>query len=559
MTRSSPSKLPGYRELLRHQMQKYSNKHGGAIFERQSEVLEDVFIRIGSGCIEWIPDMLAHLEETVLVDDLSSLAICLMGTLAHVNALFRAQLKEEIASCHSPLSSGRTAFADHLFETTFGPASVESHFRKLDVDAAIGFLGLVGRDCTVPMIKTFLDIGIYVDVKGEWRIKNILGSAAAEGNMGALYALVEAGANSSFAVEPFLNNSKHFSDEDFRRILEFLVDNARFTTSYCDPLLAILRSSRALSSYPEAPKILLDRKLFVQGRFGHGAPEPYYYHSYMFQAILRRNSSVVDFLLRNGANANAQISDSFRCTDGWLQSCTWITFSAICGAATCTDVLIHHGADVTTLDGAGRSALRLAKDLALGSHPRQLGDFGCHYFSWKYGGCNYLGWDCVAAQEDAETLAVVERAFNDKFQGTMTLEDYYNSNEGNNGENFPHLPPSQGEPASILQKTFDKALTTILTPTQIKLLHRRLRYHSHEIRKIWSRSFYETLLIRFIYVLSYALLLTFELHALIKGHKRLQMPSRHFISALAVLALALMWGSSLLGYSWESIVVGSNR
>ena len=522
-----------------------------------------MFIETCSGHIDWIRDILTHSAEDLLLENLSPLAICLIGTLAHVNATFRAQLKEKITSCRSPLSLGRTAFADHLFETTFGLASVESNSRLLMGYEMQGFLELVGRDGSVSMIKTVLDIGIYVDVKDESRIGDLLGSATAEGRIDVLYMLLEAGANGSLSVGILLDNSKYISDEDFRRILELLVENARvrlISDSSSDPLLAILKSSRALSSYPEAPRILLDRKVFDQECFGKGASKAGCEHSYMCQAILRGNSSVLDLLLRNGAYANEKISDSFHCRLIWCKcsgyctaSYTWITFSVLFGAPNCTDVLIHHGADVTTLDGAGRSALRLARDFALGSHPRPL--------DRTHPGCGG-----IAAQKDAENLAVVERAFNDKCQGTMTLEGYYNSNEGkmggNNGENnedFPPPSPPQDKPASLSQKTFNKTLTIILTPTQIKLLHHRLRYHSYEIRKIWSLSFYEALFLRFIYVLSYTLLLTFELNALIKGHKRLQMPSRYFLSALAVLALALMWASSLLGYSWGSVIAGSNR
>ena len=140
------------------------------------------------------------------------------------------------------------------------------------------------------------------------------------------------------------------------------------------------------------------------------------------------------------------------------------------GAASCTDILTHHGADVTTLDGAGRSALRLAKDLVLSSHPRRL-DIALWFKPDR---------EYITAQDDAETLAVVERAFNNKFQGTKTLEDYFNSDEGE----FLQPPPMPDEPASILHSTFNKALTALLTPTQIDILHHRLSYLSYELRKI---------------------------------------------------------------------------
>ena len=39
----------------------------------------------------------------------------------------------------------------------------------------------------------------------------------------------------------------------------------------------------------------------------------------------------------------------------------YIDFLVMCGAASCTDVLIQHVADITALDGAGVSAVPLAK------------------------------------------------------------------------------------------------------------------------------------------------------------------------------------------------------
>ena len=524
-------------------MLNYSKKNGGAMFEAQSDSVLYILFAYGRGRIDWIRDILFHSAETLLVDDLSSLAICLIGTLAHVDAPFRAHLKEKIARCRSRLLSGRTAFADYLFETTFGPASVESHFRILRDSEKFCFLRLVCGQGSSPMMKILLDIGVNVDTNYEFHNSNyldlnLLGNAAAEGNMDVIHTLLEAGANGSLAIKTFLGSDKPFSDDEFRRILRLLVENSRPGAIYNvnDPVSALIGSSRALYCYPVALKILLDRKVFVEECFGKGTSKSWSEYSYMYQAISRGNPSVVDLLLQNGAHANAQISDSFRYSITSFKSCTWITFSIMCGAAPCTAVLIQHGADVTTLDGAGRSPLRLAKDFALGSHPRKFGSF-YRFFQDE--------WKCVTAQDDAETLAVVERAFIDKFQGMKTLEDYYDLNE----DFAPQHPPPQDEPASIVQRTFNKALTAVLTPAQIKLLHRRLRYSCDEIQIIWSLSFYEALFIRLIYVLSYALLLTIELHALIKSHKRVQMPSRYFLSALAVLALALMWCSSLLGYS----------
>ena len=305
-------------------MQKYS-KNRGAFFDADHWLLYILITHHNRVRIDWIRDISIHSTEILLVDDLSSPAVCLLGIIAQVDAPFRAQLKEKIASYRSPFSSGRTAFVDHLFETTFGPASVESHFRKLGGYTMHGFLRVVIRHGSVSMMKTLLDIGVYFE-KEHWQDQGeLLSVALSEGNMDIFYLLLEAGANGSSAVHEFLDSSAHLSDENFSHILKLLVENARSMENpwvHSDPLLAILGSCRALCSYPEAPKILLDRKVFNREYFRNGDRKVPYDASYMFHAISRSNPSVVDLLLRNGAHANVQISDSFRCSDCWLQSCT---------------------------------------------------------------------------------------------------------------------------------------------------------------------------------------------------------------------------------------------
>lgn len=144
---------------------------------------------------------------------------------------------------------------------------------------------------------------------------------------------------------------------------------------------------------------------------------------------------------------------------------------------------------------------------------------------------------------------MVQRAFNLKFQDSTSLKDY---DERSNELTLQSLPQQQG-PMSTLRKLLAKFLGIALSPTQISLLHNRLGRLHRDIQKIWSLSFYETLLMRTIYVSSYALLLALEIHAFVKGHKRIPMPSRSSLSAAALLTLALVWGSSQIRFSWSSI------
>lgn len=487
------------------------------------------------GNIDWITDYLLDPLEPWPVDDLSSFQICLIGALAHFDAVFSNRLRKELASYRSPASAGRPSFGDYLLKTKFSRASIQSNFQTLN-PSELGYLWrMLCRKGSRSMMKFFMDIA--VDANRVAPIHHMLGYAAAKGSMDIVNMLLEAGANGSLAIYYFLLSSAHLPNAHFRRLLELLVENARPAPfdEYGDPFFGIIKSSRALCSYPRAPEILLDRKIFDKAGFGEGASKAWLSQSYMYQAISTRISSVVDLLLRNGAHADARISDSFDCSicyRNWDGESTWTTLCVMFGLASCTDVLIQHGADVTTLDGAGRSALQLARKHALGSHPRKI-EWG-HLF-------DYEGY-CSTA-EDAETLAVVERAFTLKFQGTKSLDDYLDLSN----EVAPQPPSRRDRLMSQLEKMLGKALGVILTPSQIELLHLHFRELSYDIQRVWSLSFSEALFMRCFYVISYALVLAYELNTLIKGRKRITMPSRFLLSALAFLALAVIWGSSQEG------------
>ena len=522
--------------LVRSYLQSYVS-HGGGI-------------SIGSLSVTWlicdylrplsdlIPDLLFNTSEPWLVDDLSSFHICLIGALAHENLVFCVRLKEVLARCFSPSSLGRVTYAENLFETTFGIASMDRHFRTSDLNYSYSFLSLLCGNGSVSIVKLFLEFGL--DMKQGLRF-------AIEGeNMDVVRMLLEAGANSHTAMYYIPGCNNRLNDAAFQQLLQLLVKNAKPTSidPIHDPFLAIIESDRALRCYPEVLQHMLDRNLLSKRHLGVDVVTIDIRHSYMSAAILNDHPSVVDFLLRNGARATEQIAHSFECYNYWPGSCTWITFSVMCGAASCTEILIEHGADVTALDGNSMSTLQLAKKNVLQSHPRlQKGSY-------------YKSFNRVAtAEEDAETLAVVERAFEKKFMGTRTLEDYYS-----HPEQFAPPPPlQQPKSVSTLQEAFEKTLTVLLTQSQIKFVCLHLEDLYYDFRRIWRLSFHQALLMRFLYVVSYALLLAIELYALIRGHKRIPMPSRNHLSTLAVLALALIWGSSQMGISWGSYVAGTKN
>ena len=91
--------------------------------------------------------------------------------------------------------------------------------------------------------------------------------------------------------------------------------------------------------------------------------------------------------------------------------------------------------------------IQLAEMNVLASHPR------CQM--WNYPDDDFS----VTAEEDAETLAVVERAFNNRCQGTKSLEDHIVSID----EPSVQSPLRRTIPQSVFRKTVSKSLGVFLT------------------------------------------------------------------------------------------------
>ena len=476
-------------------------QRGGNLFTGcgiQDLILQELLLCRGPNTAKFASESLFHSSEILTVDEFSSFGICFLGTIARVNSGFRARLKEYLARCRSPLLDAGTIYADSLLESTFGMASVLQRFHGMTEWRAKRFLVALCRTGTPSMLRPFIGTGIDLNDKGCY--DSILGHAAELGNSDIVCMLIESGANGALALAHFINHGMELSDGLFKHLLELLVENSRptsFTLLCCDPLLKVIRSSRALLAHPEAPEILIRRKVFSDELIK--CPCKITVCNYMCDAIRKRLRSVVELLLQHGLYANT--------------TSTWLIFSVKCGAASCTEALIQHGADVNFPDGAGGSALQLARSNVTAPHPRRA--VYCE-------GSSDTGY--VTAEEDADTLAVVERAFYLKAQGTTILEKY-EPKCGFEVESHDHRDKTIPAPQNILDKAHGR------------------RSHYHGIGDLWSLSFYEALLMRFFYVLSYVLLLVLEILAFIHGHRRVRMPSRSILSAVALLLLAFMWGS----------------
>ena len=472
--------------------------------------------RCGQGAANWISECLFHSSESWTIDEFSPFDICFLGAVAQVDSDFRTRLKTYLASYRSPLLAAGSIYADGLLESTLGIASVLSHFHRLDKSESREFLAALCRTGTPSMVKPFIDTGIDLDDGDVYR--NLLGNAAEVGNIDMVCMLIERGANGALALRNFIDYGRKLSDGLFKHLLELLVEISRPTSFKWmddDALLEFISSSKALLIHPEAPEILIRRKVFSDELTKCSCVQ-YLYCNYMCVAIRKRLASMVELLLQDGAYANTMS--------------TWLMFSVKCGAASCTEALIQHGADVTFLDGAGRSALELARSNVTAPHPRIFEPYA-HSNSLR---CY------VTAGEDAETLAVVERAFHVKGQSMTNLTEY-EPECGFEVQSHNHRDEIMPVPQNMLKK----ALGFLFMYHRPPLQENRMESQYHGIDNVWSLSFYEALLVRFFYVLSYVLLLAMETSAFIRGHKRVHMPSRVALSAVSLLLLAFVWGSSL--------------
>ena len=494
-------------------------QHGGNLFTEhypQESTLSDLLLVGGAGTANLVSRSLFHLSDSWTVDELSSFGVCFLGTVAHGDPEFRTRLKERLGSYRSPLLAAGTIYADSLYESTFGIASVLGHFNRLNSYYSRKLLCVLCRSSTPSMLRPFLDTGI--DLDHDYTDCNMLGYAASVGNLDVVRMLIERGANGALALANLIHYGKDLSDGLFKHLLELLVECSRPTSIlsiYNDALSAIIRRPRALLTHPEAPEILIRRKVFHDELIKPSCVR-YYTCNYMCLAIRIGLGAVVELLLQNGAYANTMSA--------------WLLFSIKCGTASCTEALMRHGADMNILDGAGQSALQVARSNMNAPHPRIFIDWEHKHFV-----------ECeVTVEEDADILTVVERAFELTAQSTKSLDVCAPSCELESQSLY-----QEGKAMPVAQNMFQKALGFLSTYCTPALHGHRVEPYNRGIGDLWSLSFYEALLMRFFYVLSYALLLAVGILAFIRGDKRVRMPSRSILSAVALLFLAIIWGSSL--------------
>ena len=390
------------------------------------------------------------------------------------------------------------------------------------------------------MLQFFVEAGIDVDSATYDLFMDVfhdtlLGIAAARGDIGLVHLLLRAGANVALGLTYFLHHKYSLSsDPIYRQILVLLTENA---TPQVLPSLSLFRSNpfeplfaetgeRALLLYPEIVETLLSRRIFQPEKlFSRDSNKLPLDRSHMFRVIFMGYSDAVDLFLREGVQADALKADFFSFKNKEykeLRKLTSLTLSILVGTAACAEKLIRHGADITALDGTGRSAIQLAKANAQGTHTRSTK----RLFPYWHRLYHSSQLHC-SADGDAETLAVLERAFNLKFKGTKSFEDYKDA-----GPELIDEPPAWQENRGT---SLDRLCAVLMSYPTVESWY-------YELRRLWKMSFREALLMRFLYVLSYTLLLATVALAFATGVKRFPKPSRSLFSAVAALILVLIWG-----------------
>ena len=520
--RQKPGRTPTLTKGIPENHVRIYLQHGGNLFAKgafEEATLQCLLLYYGPGTVNLVSETFFHSSEFLTVDEISSLGICILGSVARVNPEVRTRLKAYLASYRSPLLAAGTIYADTLLESTFGTASVLRHFYRLEARESRAFLAGLCRTGTPSMLRPFIDTGINLNDRNNY--SNMLGNAAATGNLDIVRMLIESGANGALAlihlIDQSIDHSNELSDGLFKDLLELLVECSRptsFESLHRDALWAVINSSRALSTHPKAPEVLIRQKVFSDELIS--CPCTRDHCSYMCVAIRNRLCSVVELLLQHGAYAKTMSS--------------WLIFSVKHGAASCTGALIQQGADMNFVDGTGVSALQLARSNVTARHVRRISH--CERHPDIY--CP------VTAEQDTETLAVVERAFRLKAQSTNNLKACEP-----NCELEPQSLDKKVEAVPAPQNIFEKTFGSILTYYRRPLLGQHSRHRYYAIGDLWSLSSYEAVLMRFFYVLSYVLLLVLGVFAFIRGDQRVRMPSRSILSAVALLLLAYIWGASL--------------
>ena len=265
--------MNGSKEVFRSLLITYL-KNGGTIFAGNAPKI--YCIHFGNRCplqtlidFDWIPDLLFRSSELWTANDLSSLDICLIGTLASEDTVFQNRLNRYLINSRSPCFSNRAPDVDSLSQFLFSANSIINHFHKLQESDRQSFLVSLSKKGSAQMMKLFIDTGININ-EGNYRYLNLLRIVAVAGNTDVVHVLLDAGANATSALAYFLSKDLEVSKAIWEQTFRLLIDSAQpaLSEGHWDPLLKMIFRGEGYRNpmptpYLEIIETLLARNLFL--------------------------------------------------------------------------------------------------------------------------------------------------------------------------------------------------------------------------------------------------------------------------------------------------------
>ena len=377
-------------------MQSYLNNGGIAFSQCSNNQLAPSLLR-STVSLEAVQDCLILQSDPWLPEDLAINDVWLIGTLARTYDSFKKLVEEYLDSFRSPYYTAKRHLGTSTFESVFGIQKIVSQVKNASPHSRSQFFDLLRGWGNPLMFQPFVDGGIDVNEWGTWWI--YLGQAACKQNLENLHTLDVS--YSGFQALLWFLKPKRLVPGYEQLLPAFLDDNVSLAGSEShDPFLAMTKSKKSLRVYPQALNMLLSDG-YCKPWSLHGGTDVLINESYMYLAIRYGRPDAVQIILDHGARVNVQIGDLFVVYEflAILQLYTWLTLAVERGDASCTEVLIKHGASIHSPDGLGRSALELARLNVASAHPRLLKDYTF----------TAMG-DSSTLEADMETLGVLERA-----------------------------------------------------------------------------------------------------------------------------------------------------
>ena len=404
---------------------------------------------VRSGGLQCLPDIVFKQNEPWALEDLAQLDRWLIGATAYSSTSFRKDLINFLSPYQSqPFTKKPLRKPADLPKLLEMEVIVDQVRRCPDSALRKHFLGEILKYDDSKTLQPFIEAGLHIDgwfgrsrpTPGTW-----LSFVAQRRKPQNVRALLAAGADPLPAISALLQYHP-FCDgvsQDIYCQLLTAVDSAPqpldLSFDQClDPFHFFYCSD---NSFLLNPHSLLSRKLY-QHESMYGGNDCPISQSYMFQAIWRNQSHLVEALLRHGIGIQRPLGESFNCdalgkemssglpsSEKSIGLHSWLTFAVDHGSTACASVLIRHGADIASQTKLGRNALQVAQSNLRYDHPRSS--------KWGFPTCMVCGRkgqrdkSVISLKKDLETFDMLGSwAAKHSLEPSLLLESSENPDKG---------------------------------------------------------------------------------------------------------------------------------